>query len=54
MDEASRRKETFPVFDMVHWRRIVLDEGHEVLGDPVFHAATQCLKSDFKWYRIYF
>ena len=39
-----------PFLDLFHWRRFILDEGHELLLDKPLRDTIFALSSDFKWY----
>ena len=39
-----------PFLDLFHWRRFILDEGHELLLDKPLRENIFALSSDFKWY----
>jgi hypothetical protein len=47
---ADQMKEKLPILDFFHWHRIILDEGHEVMGDADFLDAISCLRGRFRWY----
>ena len=39
-----------PFLDLLHWRRFILDEGHEILLKSKARGHIRGFKSDFKWY----
>eukprot|EP01127_Copromyxa_protea_P013505 TRINITY_DN3653_c0_g1_i2.p1 TRINITY_DN3653_c0_g1~~TRINITY_DN3653_c0_g1_i2.p1 ORF type:complete len:985 (-),score=174.06 TRINITY_DN3653_c0_g1_i2:13-2811(-) len=41
---------TRPLLDHFSWHRIVLDEGHEVLGEPFYPDYLAVIKTRFRWY----
>jgi hypothetical protein len=47
---AERMKEKCVPLEFFYWRRIILDEGHEVVCDDEFLHAINCLRGNFKWY----
>eukprot|EP01127_Copromyxa_protea_P010164 TRINITY_DN2452_c0_g1_i2.p1 TRINITY_DN2452_c0_g1~~TRINITY_DN2452_c0_g1_i2.p1 ORF type:complete len:1088 (-),score=197.51 TRINITY_DN2452_c0_g1_i2:351-3344(-) len=50
MSGMVMEEEPSPIFDFFHWRRIVIDEGHEFVSDPQFLDSVADLTSDFRWY----
>ena len=39
-----------PFLDLFHWRRVVVDEGHELLSDHKVRNNLLGINSDFRWY----
>ena len=39
-----------PFLDLFHWRRVVVDEGHELLPDNKLRSNLLRISSEFRWY----
>ena len=48
--ENFNRSIQAPSLELFHWRRVVIDEGHQLLADDQVRAHLLRINSDFRWY----
>jgi hypothetical protein len=55
LQEMRRRSdkginEKSPVFEHIHFHRIIIDEGHEVITRTSYHTIFEQIPASFRWY----